>query len=273
MSNTKTLGAVSADILLRLSGEGKMIFSIAEAQELSGKSYKSTAGLLGQLVKKGWLIRLVPGKYLIVPLEAGLESIPMVDWYVIAREVLGALPHYISYYSALKLHQMTTQPVNMVYITVPRQRTSRTIAGMEYRFVYANKGAFWGSEAFWVTDQEQVQVSDLEKTMLDCAAHPHLCGGIGELAKGIWLRKDDIDENRLSAYAERLDHKAAVKRIGFLLETFSLGRPETISTLQALLNQRYTALDPTVPDEGAYRARWRLQVNLDPAELKAVVWT
>ena len=30
---------------------------------------------------------------------------------------------------------MTTQPVNTVCVTVPRQRVSRTIAGVEYRFV------------------------------------------------------------------------------------------------------------------------------------------
>jgi hypothetical protein len=63
------------------------IFSIADAQAITNTSYQATAALLSQLVRKGWLVRLVPGKYLIVPLEAGLESIPMADRYVIAREV------------------------------------------------------------------------------------------------------------------------------------------------------------------------------------------
>ena len=273
MKTTKTLGPASAELLLRLSAEGKNIFSVADAQAVTGKSYKATAALLSQLVRKRWLVRLVPGKYLIVPLEAGLESIPMADRYVIAREVLDPLPYYISHYSAIELHQMTTQPVNTVYVTVPRQRASRSIAGVEYRFVYANPHAFWGWEPTWVTDQEQVQISDLEKTLLDCAVRPELCGGLGELAKGLWLRKDDLDENRLVAYVKRLDHKAAAKRIGFLLETYSLGRPETISALQSFVNPRYALLDPTLPDEGPYRARWRLRINLDPEELKAIVWT
>jgi predicted transcriptional regulator of viral defense system len=55
------------------------------------------------------------------------------------------------------------------YVIVPRQRPSRTIAGVKYRFVYANPRAFWGWEPIWATAQEQVQVSDLEKTLLDCA--------------------------------------------------------------------------------------------------------
>ncbi|MBN1954819.1 MAG: type IV toxin-antitoxin system AbiEi family antitoxin domain-containing protein [Anaerolineae bacterium] len=269
----KTLGPASAEVLLRLSAKGKKVFSIADAQAVTETSYRATAILLSQMARKGWLVRLAPGKYLVVPLEAGLESLPLADRYVIAREVLDPLPYYVSHYSAMELHQMTTQPVNTVYVTVPRQRASRTIAGVEYRFVYANPRAFWGWEPIWATDQEQVQVSDLEKTLLDCAARPHLCGGLGELAKGLWLRKGDLDESRLVAYAQRLDHKAASKRIGFLLETYALGRPATIAALQALVNSRYALLDPTLPDEGPYRARWRLRVNLDPEELKAIVWT
>jgi len=290
MQTAKTLGPASAELLLRLSGEGKAIFSIADAQAITNKGYKATATLLGQLAHKGWLVRLVPGKYLIVPLEAGLESIPMADRYVIAREVLAPLPYYISHYSAMELHQMTTQPVNTVYVTVPRQRASRVIAGVEYRFVYTNRRFFWGWETTWATDQEQVRVSDLEKTLLDCVVRPELCGGLAELARGLWLRKacpersrrDDLDEDRLVAYVRRLDHKAGAKRIGFLLETlraepqdeaYGLGRPETIATLRSFINRRYTLLDPTLPDVGTYRARWRLRINLDPEELKATVWT
>ena len=273
METTKTLGPASAAILLRLSAEGKTIFSIADARAITNSTYKATTKLLSQLVRKRWLVRLVPGKYLIVPLEAGLEGIPMADRYVVAREVLNPLPYYVSHYSALELHQMTTNPVNTVYVTVPKQQASRSIAGVEYRFVYADSRSFWGYEPMWVTDQEQVQVSDLEKTLLDCAVRTNLCGGLAELAKGLWLRKGDLDESRLVAYLKRLDHKAAAKRIGFLLETYSLGRPETIASLQSLVNDRYALLDPTLPDEGAYRTRWRLRINLDPEELKTIIWT
>ena len=220
MEIAKTLGPASAELLLRLSAEGKTIFSIADAQAITNTTYEATAALLSKLERKRWLVRLVPGKYLIVPLEAGLESIPMADRYVIARQVLDPLPYYISHYSAMELHQMTTQPVNTVYVTVPRQRASRTIAGVEYRFVYANPRSFWGWESIWVTDQEQVRVSDLEKTLLDCAVRPELCGGLAEVAKGLWLRKDDLDEGLLKAIAQdtggfdsRADDAASLREI------------------------------------------------------------
>ena len=273
MHNTKTLGPTSAELLLRLSAKGKSIFSIGDAQAITNQSYNATTFLLGDLVRKGWLVRLVPGKYLIVPLEAGLEAIPMADRYVIGREVLGSVPHYISHYSAMEMHQMTTQPVRTVYVTVARRRRSRTIAGMEYRFVYASQRSFWGWETIWATPQEQVRVSDLEKTLLDCAVRPELCGGLAELAKGLWLRKEDLDEARLVAYVQRLDHKAAGRRLGYVLQTYGLGQPETIAILQSFTSRGYDPLDPALPDEGPHDPDWRLRINLDPEELKATIWT
>jgi len=273
MNNPKTLGPESGDLLLRLSAEGKSIFSTADAQAITQKSETATGDLLSKLAKKGWLVRLMRGKYLIVPLEAGLEAIPMADRYVIAREVLGSVPYYVSHYSAMDLHQMTTQPVNTVHVTVARRRKSRTMASVQYRFVYAGPYSFWGWEMIWATPEEQVRVSDLEKTLLDCAVRPQLCGGLSELGKGLWLRRDDLNENMLVEYVERLSHKAAARRIGFLLETHELGNPDTLATLQSYGKRGFDLLDPTLPDEGPYNRDWRLRINLDPDELKAIVWT
>jgi len=50
MKTAKTLGPASAELLLRLSAEGKTIFSIADAQAITNKTYKATATLLSQLV-------------------------------------------------------------------------------------------------------------------------------------------------------------------------------------------------------------------------------
>ena len=273
MNNEKTLGPTSAELLLRLSAQGETIFDIRDAQQITHESYNATKFLLGELVRKRWLVRLLPGRYLIVPLEAGLDGIPMEDRFVIAREIIGSAPYYISHYSAMELHEMTTQPVNTVFVTVRKQRASRRIAGAECRFVYAGARSFWGWEEIWATPQEQVRVSNLEKTLLDGVARPDLCGGIGELGRGLWLRRDDVDEARLVKYAKRLDHKAASRRIGFLLHTYSLGARETRRTLRDFGKAGYDPLDPTLPDEGPHDPHWRLRINLDPDELRASVWT
>jgi predicted transcriptional regulator of viral defense system len=44
----------------------------------------------------------------------------------------------------------------------------------------------------WVTKQESIETSDLERTILDGLRHPEYCGGITDVAKGLWMRHDDV---------------------------------------------------------------------------------
>jgi predicted transcriptional regulator of viral defense system len=41
----------------------------------------------------------------------------------------------------------------------------------------------------------------------------------------------------------------------------------------AWLLDTYERLDPTLPKSGAFQARWRLQLNIDKAELEAIPHT
>ena len=69
----------------------------------------------------------------------------------------------------------------------------------------------------WVTKQEKVKVSDLEKTIIDSLYLPEYCGGIPEAAKGIWMRRQDLNMDRLIESTLRMDVGAVVRRWGYLL--------------------------------------------------------
>lgn len=51
------------------------------------------------------------------------------------------------------------------------------------------------------------------------------------------------------------------RRLGFLLDTFDAARQ--LERLQDRLTASYEILDPLLPDEGTFLARWRLKVNID----------
>ncbi|GFP42055.1 hypothetical protein HKBW3C_01181, partial [Candidatus Hakubella thermalkaliphila] len=78
---TKALGRTSSKLLLALSANDKNIFTISDAQKVVKTSSAATRILLSDLVNKKWLIRLVPGKYLIVPLSAGEKAEYSENWY------------------------------------------------------------------------------------------------------------------------------------------------------------------------------------------------
>lgn len=261
----KALGPEGAKLLGKLTKQGKNIFSVSDAQKITGKDSIYTAVLLSRLKKSEWLTRIKRGKYAISSLTAeGIEN-----WYVVARELIAPEPYYISYYSALAIWGMVTHPVLAIYISTPLRRKNRSVGEAEFRFVYTKPENIWGIEKFWVTKQEQVKVSNFERTIIDSLNRSELCGGITEIAKGIWLRKDDIDYQKLTGYARDFGVKAVIKRLGFLLETLKLGREEVLLELQeeSKISKSYVSLDPLLPKRGRHLAKWRLLVNVSPEEI------
>ncbi|MCL1599496.1 MAG: transcriptional regulator, partial [Actinomycetia bacterium] len=193
--------------------------------------------------------------------------------YVVAREFVGGIDYYVSHASAMDLHQMVTQPQLVVYTTTTQAIRPRVVLGTEFRFVRSKPSNLFGSTDHWVTKTERVQVSDLERTIIDGLKQSEYCGGFTEVAKGFWMRRDDVDHGKLIDYALRLDVGAVIRRLGFLLETFEMDAPREVERLQENLTTSYAILDPLLPEGGRFMARWRLRLNVDPAEIAATVRT
>ncbi len=269
--NGKTLGPVSSFLITELKKSGKNIFRIKEARNILKKDDKSTADLLSELVKRRIILRLKSGIFMIIPLEAGNNYLE--NKYVAARELVGAQEYYISHYSAMALHGFTTQPVLKVFVSTIKQEKARLISGVGFIFISTRKKNLFGIEDMWITKQEKVRVSNIEKTIMDAMVRPELCGGISEAAKGIWLVKNRVDFARLADYCAKVKVMAAVKRLGFILQELNLGR-DIAKKLEALVKNSasYVLLDPALKKQGKYLKRWRLRINFNPEELKSIIW-
>lgn len=267
----KTLGRVSASLLARLQNEGKTIFTIEDAVKIGEKDYFTTGDFLSELVKRKVLARVKPGKYLI--LQTGTENTQLKNWPVIARELVLPHPYFISYYSAMRLHGMTTHPLFEVCVTVPHRLTDRKASDFKYRFIYCKKEHFWGGETRWVTKQEKVEVSDLERTILDGLDRPDLCGGILEVVRGIWAKKADMSSQRMMKYAKKFRTQAALKRLGLIFETLKIKENisgELVGMLEG--SKDYILLDPAASRQGKHLKRWHVVLNSDLEELKEGIW-
>lgn len=270
---SRTLGQTEAKFLADLASEDKQVFTTEDARIVAGTSNHAVDLLIAKLLAKKWLIRLNRGTYLIVPLSAGEEAEYSENWFVVAKHLIEPADYYLSHFSALEIHEMTTNPVLTVYISTPVRRIEKKIAGATYRFVTAKPADMWGSEEAWVTASQKVCVSSLERTILDCLDRPDLSGGVIEVARGLWAKRNEIDFEKLADYAKRLGKKSVAKRLGFLFTVFELGTPELIADLKELVSASYTLLDPTLPDEGRYLRRWRVRANIDPEEIRAATTT
>jgi len=263
----KTLGAQAAHLLVELHERGMTLFSHADVEEITQLQAKSARNFVASLVQRGVVTRLKPGLFILVPFELGREREYLGSPYVVARELAGGADYFVSHASAMDLHRMVTQPQLVVYATTTLAIRPRVVLGTEFRFVRCKPEHLYGVTEHWVTKTEKVRVSDLERTIIDGLKQSVYCGGFTEVAKGFWMRRDDINHSKLVDYAIRLDVGTVIRRLGFMLETLEVDAPHELERLQQKLTATYAILDPLLPDEGEFMARWRLRLNVGLDEI------
>ncbi|MBX0325111.1 type IV toxin-antitoxin system AbiEi family antitoxin domain-containing protein [Halomicroarcula sp. F13] len=252
-------------LLARLAGAGHQIISVDDIETTLEVPPNTAREIASRLTEKGWLDRLFPGTYLIIPLTAGEEAVYTTHEYLIAAHV--AEPMYIGYYSALSHHGLIEQVPRTVYVVTPTRAQSREIHGVPYRVTTVTERKFFGFEPTSI-EGTTVQVSGLEKTLVDCADHPEFCGGLRELATAMRTADErGCDWVTVGEYLERLDNGAATKRIVYLADQLGIDLPAR-EELVASFTSGYSLLDPTRPDTGSTDSTYRLRINVEPAMLE-----
>ncbi len=275
MINKKTLGPVSAKLIASLYDINKSIFTIANVMDITGLSRTKAADLTSELVKREIIVRIKGGKFVIIPQELGGHTKYIGNWYVVAREIVNSPDYYISFYSAMEIHNMVTHPITKVCISTPVQQYKKIldIRNVAFEFIYTSKQNIWGIGNYWATKSERVRVSDIEKTIIDCLYRPKYCGGVLEVVKGIWIQKDKIDFDRLLNYSLKFDKNIAIKRLGYVLEMLDLTKSKYLNKLRVKANNKYYVLDPLLPTDETFKNSWKIIANIGQEEIRKAVST
>ena len=267
---SKTVGSRTAQLTTALYESGQTTFTHTDVERITGLPPASARSLIRHAVDRGVVSRLEPGLFVLVPPELGRATEFAGNPYMTARQLAEGAEYFISHASAMELHRMVTQPQFVIFTSTTKRLRNRTIQATEFRFVLTRREDVFGVTTHWISKQDSVKVSDVERTVIDGLHLPAYCGGITEVAKGLWMRRGDVKPERLIEYAQRLGNGAVVRRLGYLLELYGLAAPEQLQRTRHSLSATYAVLDPMLPPEGAYVSGWRLRVNVSPAELEAV---
>ena len=269
-TRSKTVGPQTALLIAALYDRAQTIFANSDVRAITGLEASSARSLVRKAEARGLVTRLKPGLFVLVPPELGSAAEFSGNPYLTARAIIDGAEYYISHASAMELHRMVTQPQFTMYTSTPKRLRARTIHGTAFRFVFVQPEQLFGVATHWITKQDAVRISDLERTLVDGLRQPEYCGGIAEVAKGLWMRRHDLNTGRAIEYALRLRVGSVIRRLGYLLELYRLA-PETDSRrLRSVLTATYSLLDPVLPNEGPRIARWRLRLNVSPEELEAI---
>jgi predicted transcriptional regulator of viral defense system len=265
--NTRALGPRTAKLLSELMAEGKLVFTTRDVERCTGMSTAHARNLARDLVNRNLALRLKSSLYAMVPFEYRDVSDFAPNSYLVARALAEPNPYYLSHRTAMEIHRMTTQPDLTICICYSRRRKKEVLFGTEYQFIVRRPKSIFGTMKHWVAGGISVEISDPERTIIDGLAEPQFVGGIPEVAKAIQIVRGTLDTNRLIEYATRLQIKVVVRRLGYLLELYSLASPELLERLRKDLGPSIEILDPTLPREGRFMRRWGLQLNVSSEEL------
>ncbi|MEW6041149.1 MAG: type IV toxin-antitoxin system AbiEi family antitoxin, partial [Elusimicrobiota bacterium] len=167
---------------------------------------------------------------------------------------------------------MTTQPIFKTFVVVSKRQTTPESFSGKIRFVYLNKKNIWGIKEIWITKTEKVRISDMERTIIDALSHPEYCGGIPEIAKGIWLVKEKINFDRLVKYVEKYSKNVIAKRLGYILDILKINDEKTRAKLKKFIRNRYDLFDPTVDKKSVGKNKWRLVDNIGREQIKKIIF-
>ena len=249
-------------LLSTLAKEGKNIFGLKDISSILKTNYPYSKVIADRLRKKKWLIPVTRGKYLLVPLSAGIKSEYTEHEFVIASHLASKKEYYIAYWSALNHYGFTEQTPFTVFVATTSRRPNVNVHGVDYKFITINDSKFFGIRNHFINNNKIV-ISDKEKTLVDALDHPEYCGGISEVAKCLWNAKNEISFEKIINYAKKMQNTTIIKRLGYLIDILEI----EISALnyhkmQNSIGKGRSWLDPGSSKKRKSHLKWKLFVNV-----------
>ena len=240
--------------ILKSMAKENQIFSFNQIYQKTRIRKEILRVILSRMEKQGFIERIERGKYLIIPLESEKGK------YTLHEFVIGSYlvkPSAISYWSALHYYGFTEQIPSTVFVqtTARKKKRQMEIFGVNYWIVRVKQEKFYGLRKEWI-EETPVNITDKEKTIVDCLDKPNYSGGIIEVAKA--LKTASLNHEKLSEYALQMGNYAVVRRLGYLSEKMGINM-----NLLPPKSKKYLLLDPTMPSKGFNDPKWRLLINSD----------
>lgn len=274
----RSLSVQESKVVLALTENGSRQTTREEIIQLLDGRLKAADHVIHSLRRKGWLERASWGHYLFIPPEHGPDAIGNSNLLALASRI--APPYYIGFGTAASHYGLTTQHRNIIYVVTPKQKRERTIGDSKVRIVIQAQSKFFGFGPVDVLGYT-VMLSNREKTAIDCIDHPHLAGGVGEVAAILaTATRRRFDWNKAAEYLERIHAGALARRVGWLADFAQANIPpdarSRIEAVAALSRKTWLGIAPAienVPGALGYDEKWRIFINVTAKDLNGTAGT
>ncbi len=219
----RTLSQAEAKVVLDLEWRNQRTVTLADLRQALGASESYARKFAHTLVTKGWLERLRPGLFQLIPADRGREGV--ADTHPLTAGAVLVDPYFFSFGTACTHHGLTEQAFAEVYIACQERRRPETIRGKRYVFVYVAEERFFGFAEINVLGQA-VQMATVERALLDAMDRPRYAGGIGEVSRIAARAAPRLSWDVLLELLGKWRASALVQRVGYFVDLHGVGVPE-----------------------------------------------
>ena len=258
----RSLSKREADVVLALEWDKQRLLTIKDIVKRLRCTPNYAYRLAHKLQRKGWLEPVVPGTFILIGAERGPKGVPEANPYLIARVL--PRPYFFAYRWACVHHGLGTQVPSLVHIALARLKRPIELQHTRFEFIKLSPKRIFGYEEI-VELGEKLNVSDLERSMLDAIDRPELVGGIEAAAQAVFHAGKKLDFRKVLDYLRRFDDSALARRFGYLCEVLKIALPKDLSAYLAAQVKRLPAYLGSAKrwgKDGQLDKRWSLVVNV-----------
>lgn len=211
------------------------LLTIKDLSRITGKKPDYVKIMVNRMLTGGLIYGVERGKYT-------MHDDPLV----FASHII--YPSYISLWSALRFHDMTTQLPGKTFVTASKSKKNINFLGKEIIFLKTKHLWGYGKCRY---DKFEVFVSDKEKTVIDCLLTMEVP------LREVYGALDYVNPEKLIEYAEKTGNTSLMKRLGYLLELKGIPVPEQVN----FAGTPNTPLNPVLGTAGKISKKWGLIIN------------
>jgi predicted transcriptional regulator of viral defense system len=268
------LSPVEQNAYFALIKKGIVIATAEDLKSTLNVSYAWAKNILSKLESHGAAQRVGKGKYVIIPADVLYRRKSYVaDPLILISELMKGLDYYVAYLSAAHVHGVTEQMPFKTTVAVLKQLRPIRVGNVHISFVKLKESRFFGYNEIRYADGF-LNVSDMEKTMVDCVDRQEICGGIAEVIRIISNAAEakPIDWQKLVQYVRKYENQALAQRIGFIIELLTERKKiqvdqRLLDDLSSLTSSKIYPLDVKAPREGKISKKWGIINNAGLLEI------
>ncbi|MDD5163020.1 MAG: hypothetical protein PHD95_02315 [Candidatus ainarchaeum sp.] len=160
-------------------------------------------------------------------------------------------PSYISFWSALNYYGFSDQTPKKIFLASTKYKK----AVKNFKYVTLSKKKFFG-----YCPMGDFAIADKEKAFIDSFLFPKYAGGTKEIMRALKTGLKEISAKKLANYAMKTKSKAAIRRLGFVLEENKAGKG-AIGMLLKHKGKGFELFDPSIKRKNNFNKKWLLDIN------------